>query len=69
MDTADFECPACGETAVTLYPGGEGDLLAACQGCGREHGAWRDCVAAAAPKPHRAWRPAWASWFLKDAPH
>ena len=69
MNTAEFECPQCGESAVTLYAGGEGDLLADCQGCGQEHGPWRDVVAGAARPAHRAPRPAWASWFLKGPAH
>jgi hypothetical protein len=64
---AEFECPDCGNPAVVLNPGADGDALASCQGCGRAHGKWAEVQAAhaaAAPAPKRS---LFGGWFLKGA--
>ena len=63
----DFECPDCGDAAVVLSPGPDGDSLASCQGCGRAHGRWAEVLAAqatASPAPKRGF---FAGWFLRGA--
>jgi hypothetical protein len=67
MTPSEFECPDCGNPAVVLSPGADGELLASCQGCGRAHGKWAELQAAreAAPKPAR--RPFLSGWFPRGA--
>jgi transcription elongation factor Elf1 len=69
MTPGEFECPDCGNPAVVLSSGSgsgaDGDALACCQGCGREHGRWAEILAAraaASPEPKRS---LFAGWFLK----
>lgn len=70
MAARDYECPNCGDPAVVLAPGADGVTLASCQGCGRDHGRWADCLSAEAAKTApktAAKRPLFAAWFPRGA--
>jgi hypothetical protein len=67
MTPGEYECPDCGDPRVALSPGADGGLLASCQGCGRAHGLWRECLAEAAATAKTPKRTFFAGWFLRGA--